>query len=78
MFSQPLEYRMDFPGVNELFDPATTINCDSFIRGDPRALKRNGNRVGLSIAPAISMRDKASESRLVYLAEVLLRPPSGC
>ncbi|PWY90039.1 hypothetical protein BO70DRAFT_133149 [Aspergillus heteromorphus CBS 117.55] len=79
IFSLPLGYRMDFPQINDPFDPVTMVNRDSFIKGDPQALKNNGNRVGLAITPAIRIRElPGEESCLVYLAEVLLLPsPSG-
>ncbi|PYI04204.1 hypothetical protein BO78DRAFT_471492 [Aspergillus sclerotiicarbonarius CBS 121057] len=78
MFRHAFEYHFDFPEINEPFNPATMINRDYFIKGDPQALKNNDNRVGLGITPIIRIRDLVEqESKLVYFADVLLLPSPG-
>ncbi|RAK95397.1 type 2C protein phosphatase PTC6 [Aspergillus ibericus CBS 121593] len=78
MFRHAFEYRFNFPEINEPFNPATMINRDYFIKGDPLALKNNDNRVGLGITPIIEICDLAEQgSKLVSLADVLLLPSPG-
>lgn len=76
MYSAPLEYKLDFPDVLELFNPGTMINRDSFISTDPQAF-----RVGLGITPIVRIRNNAEKTapvQLAHLGNVLLRqPPRG-
>ncbi|OJJ34845.1 hypothetical protein ASPWEDRAFT_39948 [Aspergillus wentii DTO 134E9] len=77
MYSVPFEYKTYFSESNEPFDPATMINRDTFITGDPQVLKKDDNKVRLGITPEIRIRNNSAHAnyiKLVYMANVLLRP----
>ena len=78
MYSGPNEFKLDFAGTNELFNPNFMVNRDSYITGDPQLLMRNHNRVKLAITPLTTFRHNATAAgnvQIVHYGHVLLRLP---
>ncbi|KAL5338506.1 hypothetical protein BJX70DRAFT_200347 [Aspergillus crustosus] len=78
MYSMPLEYRIEFPGQGEHFDPSTMINRDPYVHSDPQSLKNGETRVRLGITPIVRIRNNSQspgEVNLMYLGHVLLNVP---
>ena len=73
MLSVPLEWKIEFPKINELFVPNSMINRDPVIAGPQHQLTKA--RVKLAVTPVIIKRDQTGPSVLAtqeHMAHVLL------
>ena len=78
MFTGPYEWKIDFPNVNDLFQPSRMINQDPFIRGiNPQELEVRGVVVRLGVSPFVSFRSSSNKMEMettnVHMANVLIK-----
>lgn len=75
MYSLPLQFAFEFPGVGAIFDPSCMVNHDPEVTGDPLGLQRRRVRVRLGVSPITVKREVTAAAivpQTIHYAKVLL------